>query len=109
MNKYKNHQKLLKQSLSALQKALPNARLFERHVGLFKTMSGTPIKINQKGMADAYGIINGQHFELEFKTGNAKQTKEQKNWQKLCEKIGVKYYIIRKIEDIEQIIQDYSN
>lgn len=85
-----------------VSKEMPSLELFERHVGTFKTMNDQYIKINHKGMADAYGLITVKnilvHIEIEFKTGKAKQTKEQKAWQRYIElKKGV-YIVVRDVD-----------
>ena len=103
MNYYKQHQILLKQVLKALQKKYPQGRFFERHVGMFFTKIGAPIKINTKGMADLWGVIEGVHIEIEIKTGKAKQTKFQKNWEKQIKNMGGFYFVIRSVEEIEKL------
>jgi hypothetical protein len=104
-NYYKDHQILLKQCLKALQKKYPLGRFFERHVGMFYRRNGIPIKINQKGMADVWGVVDGVHIEIEFKTGKARQTKEQKSWEKVVKSFGGKYYVIRDVKEIECLFQ----
>lgn len=109
MNYYKEHQKLLKQVLKALQKMYPSGRFFQRHVGMFFTANGIPIKINTKGMSDLWGIINGIHIEIEIKTGKARQTEDQKNWESAIKKMGSHYFVIRSIKDLEQIKETLQN
>jgi hypothetical protein len=102
INRYHQHQKRLKEILLGLQKAFPSARFFERHVGLFLTINQTPIRINKPGMADVWGLIphNGQliHVEIEVKTGNAKQSRDQKKWEKFINNLDGIYIIARSVE-----------
>ena len=81
--------------------------IFDRHVGLFyikRIVKGIgkllPIKINKKGMADCYGLITTKygliHIEIEFKSGAAIQTKEQKEWEKFTRCKKGSYFLVRK-------------
>lgn len=113
---YFQHQELSKRFGLLATQEIPEMRIFNRHVGLFhiKRTSGgiidyTPIKINKPGMADAYGIIKTAigaiHIEIEFKSSlNAKQTKEQKTWEKFNHSMNGAYFLVRNERDgIEQI------
>lgn len=104
------HEKLLQQTFLLIQKTFPQSRVFPRHVGTFFKFNGSPIKINHKGMADAYMLIpyNGKliHIELEFKVGSDKQSKEQKQWQQTIENMSGLYLLVRcPYECIQQIQQ----
>lgn len=48
-------------------------------------------------------------IEIEFKTGNAKQSKEQKAWQAFCESMGVLYILCRDKEDVSKQIRARLN
>jgi hypothetical protein len=110
---YQEHQQLLIRTQLAIQKAIPEARLFPRHVGLFYTKNGTPISIGIKGQADAIcyfpvnfnGVTFSLFVEIEFKTGNAVQTKEQKVWEKFIISLGGLYIVARSEDDtVNQIL-----
>ena len=126
-NRYKAHQNLVKQTkLDACDK-YRNLRLHDRHVGKFlplvfikKVIRGEckihdwprfVVAINKKGMADLYGYISLHniliHIEAEAKTGNAVQTKEQKQWQQHIEKLGGCYILFRSSEDFLQQLEHY--
>ena len=53
-------------------------------------------------MADVWGLIphNGQliHIEIEVKTGNAKQSKDQKKWEKFITNLDGIYIVARNLE-----------
>lgn len=103
-NRYKNHELLLNQVLNALQKRFPQGRFFKRHVGVFRFLrSNGIIKINLKGMSDLWGLVNGRHIEVEIKSGNAKQTKDQKKWEKTMHELDCEYYVVRSVEDVNKI------
>jgi hypothetical protein len=113
MNKYAEHQRLLQETILFTQQKFPKIRIFQRHVGLFYTANNTPIKINQPGMADAWGWLPLSEYtliiEIEFKTGNAKQSKEQKAWQAFCHSMGVLYILCRDKEDVSKQIRARLN
>lgn len=113
MNKYAEHQKLLQKTLALTQQTFPKIRLFQRHVGLFFTKNGAPIQVNHAGMADAWGWLPTPEFtliiEIEFKTGKAVQSKEQKNWEKFCSEMGVLYILCRKENDVLEKIRARLN
>ena len=59
------------------------------------------ISFGLKGSADIIGFTNGGRFvAIECKTGNAKQTKSQLNFQKMCEKMGAVYILARNVDDV---------
>lgn len=111
MSYYKRHQNLIKKFKIDLIKEIPSIRIFDNHVGLFYTKNNTPIKIGINGQADCFALFPSIHgllyISLEFKTGNARQSKDQKNWQKFIEKNNGIYMIIRddyysQIEDLKK-------
>ena len=57
------------------------------------------MKINNPGMADAYGLLKTNmgliHLEFEFKTGKAVQTKEQKNWENFIVGMNGFFLVVR--------------
>ena len=113
MNRYAEHQKLMQIAILHTQQHFPTIRIFQRHVGLFFTKNGAPIQINQPGMADAWGWLPTPGFtlilEIEFKTGKATQSPNQKKWESFCESMGVLYILCREKEDIEKKIRARLN
>lgn len=127
INRYRAHQNLVKEfKLKAQKKFGSKIRIKDRHVGKFlplvfikKLIKGevrladwgkSVVAINSKGMADLYGFISLHniliHIEMEIKTGQAVQTKEQKDWQKLIESMGGCYLLVR---DADKAIQELEN
>ena len=114
-DKYYEHQQLIKRFKLLAQKEISGIRFRDRHVGSFVLIrfiilvlkgkaslndyKKNMIKINKKGMADVYGLlptVHGLiHLELEFKSGKAVQSKEQKAQQKLITNMGGFYLVIR--------------
>jgi len=115
-DRYFAHQELIKRTKLLLTKTYPKRlRIFDRHVGLFykkrtdnNIINYSPIKINKKGMCDCWGVMavpcefrRGNlinlpiHLEMEFKTGNAKLSEEQKNWRDFCNSMGWLWFEVR--------------
>lgn len=109
MGKYQQHQNKLKQIILHLQKAFPKIRFFERHVGMFKTLHGNPIRINKPGMADLWGLYPTDygliHIEIEVKTGNARQNKDQKIWEQFITGMGGIYIVAREPEETKKRLE----
>lgn len=102
-NNYKLHQELLNKVKLALQKRFPTALICDQHVGMFFTHRGTPVKIGKKGMSDLWMLYNSRYICIEIKSGNATQSKFQKQWQEVIESKGSEYYVMRSIDDVELI------
>jgi hypothetical protein len=108
MNNYKAHQEMVQRVKLEIIKNIPNLFVFDRHVGLFKTINGTPIKIGIPGQADLWAVYNNGnqlvHHEIEIKTGKATQTTEQKNWQHFIEKNNGIYTLARSENDVQNLL-----
>lgn len=118
MSSYADHQHLIQQFKLLASKVIPNLRIFDRHVGLFFTKNGDPIRIGMNGQADCWAIYKCKnaklllHIELEFKTGKAIQSKDQKNWEKFITEHNGTYLIIRndsQVYELKKILDIYEN
>ena len=125
MSYYHNHQKLIKEFRLEIQPLLPDLKLFNRHVGLFvlvrfikmllkgeTDLADWPkyqIKINYPGMSDMYGLLKTRHglihLEFEFKTGNAKQTPEQKRWEKFITNSNGMYFLVKNKDYAHEVVK----
>jgi len=119
MGSYKEHQNIIKKFTILAQKELKGIRVFDRHVGKFVSMRFFKdllskkcqfsdwkkyiIAINQSGMADCYALLPTKygliHIEIECKSGQSKQSSDQKTWQKYIEKNNGIYIILRNEYD----------
>lgn len=102
---YAEHQNIIQRIKLALIQLYPSQIMFfDRHVGLLYTQRGTPIQIGIRGQADLYFIImvNGYpcHVEVEIKSGEAVQSKEQKLFEKAITKLGGLYILARSADDV---------
>lgn len=100
---YSKHQRHMKESFLFFQTHIPEIRLFERHVGMFKTVRGNPLRINKPGMFDSWFIIPVANSiplygEIEYKTGNSKLNKDQKIWKAFLDSMHVPNFVCRDKE-----------
>ncbi len=51
-------------------------------------------------MSDIMGIFHGRLLCIEVKTGNAKQTKDQKNWENMINTMGGIYIVGRSGDQV---------
>jgi hypothetical protein len=111
---YQAHQNLLKNIKVTVQKRFINVRLFDQHVGLFFKSSilnekidpmRHALRIGTVGMPDMMGFISNKNglaifLGIEVKSGNAKQTKEQKRFMKMVRSMGGIYIVGRSSEQV---------
>jgi hypothetical protein len=73
-------------------KKLNDTRILERGVFAY----------GLKGSPDIIGIYKGRFIGIEVKTGNAKQSPIQKNFERMVLKLGGIYILAREIEDVKK-------
>lgn len=112
MNNYLQHQNLIAKILPILQNEFPKLRMFPRHVGLFYNVRGEPIQINKKGMYDYWALYpmakGALHIEMEFKTGNAKRSKNQIIWGDFLNSMNCHNFVINET-NVNDVIQKIKN
>jgi hypothetical protein len=57
------------------------------------------------GLGDAFGTLFGVCMWVEFKLPKGRLTEAEKRFQSDCERIGVRYEILRSVEDCEALIE----
>jgi len=91
------------------QLEFPTIRFFKRFNGQLYTSEGRPVKVGVNGQADVYALVPSPIgpviVELEFKTGNARQSESQVNYQKLIESMHGIYGVIKCYEDLQKLIK----
>jgi len=71
------------------------ARAWSNNTGVGKDISGERIiRFGLKGSSDIIGIYKGLFLGIEVKTGSAKQSKDQKRFQNMIDKMGGIYVVI---------------
>lgn len=58
------------------------------------------------GQPDIFAIIQGRFVGIEVKTATGRQSKDQKNWQRNCERAGGLYIIARSVDDVEAALRE---
>ena len=78
-----------------------NFRVWKNHTGATK-VGDRFIHYGLKGSADITGIIQpaGVRLEIEVKTGVARQSKEQRNFEAMIERFGGIYIVARDLEGV---------
>lgn len=103
MDRTKNHQKLLKESLLYLTGQ--GFLVWSNSTGAIKSASGRFQRYGLIGSSDILGLTpNGQFFAAEIKTGKAIQNKHQKAFQKAVEKRNGIYIVVRSLNDLKEFI-----
>jgi len=105
MSNYHEHQLLVTKILCELSKN-PNIRVWQNSTGVAKSLDDERfIKYGLNGSADILGIIFrqdlnvGQFLALEIKTGSARQSKAQLNFEKMIKDRGGVYILARSVLD----------
>jgi hypothetical protein len=99
------HEELVKEILLTISKT-QLARAWENKTGAAYRRKQL-IYYGLKGSADILGILaDGRFLAIECKTGKARQTKEQRNFQRMIETFNGVYIIARSVVDIKNFFQN---
>jgi predicted TIM-barrel fold metal-dependent hydrolase len=91
-------------TLLALQMRWPKGLFYRRNVGAAILPSGRFVRFGYAGMADIAGVVDSISVEVETKTGDERQRKEQRGWQAAVERAGGVYVLARTPEEaVEQV------
>lgn len=96
------HQRVVK--LVLLKMTMPYCRVWANNTGMIKT-DDRVVRFGLKGSSDILGIYKGLFLGIEVKTGNAVQSKDQKNFQIMVEKMGGIYVVCKDI-NVNQIVEN---
>lgn len=58
------------------------------------------------GVSDTIIMLPGKILFVEFKTFTGRQSKSQKEFQTISEKLGFEYHICRSLEDFKYIVNE---
>lgn len=58
-----------------------------------------------KGVPDIIAIINGQFVGIEIKTPKGRLSEHQILFKKMCKRNGGKYLVVKKVADIDILLQ----
>jgi hypothetical protein len=96
----KDHQQLVDDII--LELGIKNCRVWKNKTGKARALHDPTyvIAFGLVGSSDVTGIRwDGKRIELEVKTGNASQTKEQKAFGEMIKRFGGIYSVVRSVED----------
>lgn len=79
-----------------------NIPAFNRTEGGGFTMRRLP-KFTPRGLPDIIVVAGGLFYALEVKTKIGRQSTEQKEFEALVKRHGGKYFVVRSIEDVQEI------
>ena len=100
--------------VDALRAAYPN---LHEVLKVINNHSRYLLSVSMKGQADSYMVLPitilysglpqtfSVHIEAEVKSGDAEESKDQKNWEKSCELAGILYILVRHEDDIVSAIK----
>ncbi len=77
---------------------LPDARLFRRNVGRFRTFGGERVvHVGIEGQADVYAILRGGRIvEIETKARRGRLSPAQEAWRDFCAGWGIPHVVLRE-------------
>lgn len=90
---------------------LPFVRIWKNATGAARSFDDPDrvISFGLKGSSDLIGILlGGKIICLECKTGNASQSKEQKNFEAMIKKFGGYYFVVRSTEEALKIVTEVA-
>lgn len=103
------HNKLINEILATYGSA-PNFRIWKNDVGVGRSLdSDRVLRWGLKGSADIIGVgFGGKFIAIEVKTGRAKQSTQQKNFQNMVIAMGGIYIVARSVLDVRDMINKNS-
>lgn len=75
---------------------LPDARLFRRNVGRFRSFDGARVvHVGIEGQADAYALLRGGIIvEIETKAATGRMREAQRRWRDFCAAWGIRHLLL---------------
>lgn len=83
--------------------SLPHTFAFRMNTGKAR-MGGRFVTFGIPGQPDIFAIIRGRFVGIEVKTATGRQSKDQKNWQRNCERAGGLYILARSVDDVRVVL-----
>ncbi len=79
---------------------LPRLRIWRANTGVAR-IGKRVVRFGVPGQADLTGILpDGRRLEVEVKSPTGRQTRDQKNFQRMIEKFNGIYVLARSVEDV---------
>jgi len=102
------HTQLIIDTLTYLGEEARNlCRAWRNETGMgMNIRTGKKFKYGLVGSSDIFCVVKGVGMVfMECKTGNAKQSNEQKNFENMVKEFGCNYFVIRSKEDALEIVK----
>jgi histidinol phosphatase-like PHP family hydrolase len=80
--------------------------VFRSGAGAVKTAHGSFFRSGRVGLQDITVLINGKYVALEIKAEKGRQSRTQKEIEKLVKKHGGYYYIVKDLMDVDGVLRD---
>lgn len=92
------HTELRNALLVALSQRRDLCCVVPQNVGVVRYHGGRVARFGVRGQADISGILaDGRRLEIEVKTGGARQSRDQKNWQDMITRYNGVYLVARDV------------
>ena len=85
-----------------------DVKAWRNNSGAFKTQKGCFVRFGQKGSPDILMVHKGTFYGIEVKTPKGRQTDSQKEWQGDIESVGGIYWLIRSVDDLEELLHKHD-
>ena len=85
----------------------PELRLWRANAGVAR-ISRRVVAFGIRGQADLTGILsNGRRLEVEVKSERGRQSRQQRDFQRMIERFGGLYVLARSVEDVRNALREY--
>jgi hypothetical protein len=83
-------------------------RLWRANAGVAR-IGDRVVRFGVPGQADLTGILpGGRRLEIEVKSTDGRQTEEQRNYQRMIERMGGVYVLARSVDDVRRALAGYE-
>jgi len=84
-----------------------DVRLWRANAGVARIGRRT-VRFGLPGQADLTGILpEGKRLEIEVKSARGRQSRAQRDYQRMIERFGGVYVLARSVEDVRDAIRGY--
>ena len=89
--------------------ALPYLRVWRQNIGVARSMDGKRvIRYGHPGAADLTGVLAcGIRLELEVKRRGGRQSKDQRLFQGVMDRMGAIYSVVDSEESVDQVLRGH--
>lgn len=86
---------------------IPQLRIWRANVGV-ACIGTRVVRFGIPGQADLTGVLpDGRRLEIEVKSLNGRQSREQAGFQRMIERFSGLYILARSTDDVRRALQEY--